>query len=76
MTLTEIKKNLRQTIKELEENRQGSSFTKLGCITSVRLLKEAIADINYGIKMDKESKGEDNSHLPSIAERLSKNPYN
>lgn len=72
MTLTEIKKNLRQTIKELEENSQGGSFTKIGCITSASLLKEAIADINRGIKMDKESKGEDNSHFIGIGERLSK----
>tara|TARA_Y100000593_G_scaffold92854_1_gene185783 strand:- start:54 stop:278 length:225 start_codon:yes stop_codon:yes gene_type:complete len=72
MTLTEIKKNIRQTIKELEENQQGGPFTKIGCITSIGLLKEAIADINYGIKMDKETKPTNNSYYIGLEERLSK----
>ena len=72
MTLTEIKKNLRQTIKELEENRQGDFCTQAGCIISIRLLKEAIAEINRGIKMDKETKAKDNSYYIGFSERLSK----
>ena len=54
MTLRQIKKNIRQAIKDLEANDEGHDWPHLGRIQSKGILKEAIAAINFGIKMDKE----------------------
>lgn len=54
MTLRQIKSNIRQTIKDLEENEQGYNWSHLGRICAIRVLKDAITEINDGIKRDKE----------------------
>ena len=54
MTLRQIKKNIRQSIKDLEANNQGHDWTHLGRLGAICLLKDAIKHLNDGIKRDKE----------------------